>query len=93
MIAINATPANMSQHFQTANADLEAELIANPDLQTLHKDLRALRICKICMDKEFSSVFVPCGHLIACNDCAANIMQCPLCRRQITGVILTKMRN
>lgn len=35
------------------------------------------------------TVFVPCGHLIACVKCASNLAgnKCPMCRKQISKAI------
>ncbi|XP_034307601.1 uncharacterized protein [Magallana gigas] len=47
--------------------------------------------CKICMEdgKIAETVFVPCGHLIACVKCASNLAgnKCPMCRKQISKAI------
>lgn len=40
-------------------------------------------LCTICMDKERSTVFEPCRHLISCGSCATLIKQCPICRVSI----------
>ena len=39
--------------------------------------------CRICMDKQINAVFIPCGHMVACNECAENVQQCPICRGEI----------
>lgn len=39
--------------------------------------------CKICMDSQIDTVFCPCGHMVSCRVCAANIDLCPICRGQI----------
>ncbi|XP_061214079.1 E3 ubiquitin-protein ligase XIAP [Neopsephotus bourkii] len=55
------------------------------DLSTEEK-LRRLqeeKLCKICMAKDVSVVLIPCGHLIACKECAAAVDKCPLCRANI----------
>ncbi|XP_071425495.1 E3 ubiquitin-protein ligase XIAP isoform X3 [Pithys albifrons albifrons] len=55
------------------------------DLSTEEK-LRRLqeeKLCKICMAKDVSVVFIPCGHLVACKDCAQVLSECPLCRSDI----------
>ncbi|XP_064634420.1 uncharacterized protein LOC135492142 [Lineus longissimus] len=54
-----------------------------------NRQLKEQTTCKICMDNEVSMVFVPCGHLVACADCAPNLRECPICRRPITGTIRT----
>ncbi|CAG2100414.1 unnamed protein product, partial [Medioppia subpectinata] len=36
--------------------------------------------CKICMINEIKIVFVPCGHQVACRDCASKLQNCCICR-------------
>lgn len=57
-------------------------------------DLRhsAANECRICMDRKIKTVFVPCGHRVACKECAAKVgpnHDCPICRTAITQVIET----
>lgn len=47
------------------------------------------RTCKICMDAEVGMVFLPCGHLSCCPDCARGMDVCPMCRRPIQERIRT----
>ncbi|KAF4795764.1 baculoviral IAP repeat containing 7 [Turdus rufiventris] len=49
--------------------------------------LQEERMCKVCMDKDVSVVFVPCGHLVACAECALNLRRCPICRAAIQGSV------
>ncbi|XP_056403569.1 baculoviral IAP repeat-containing protein 7 isoform X4 [Hyla sarda] len=49
--------------------------------------LKEERMCKVCMDKDVSMVFVPCGHLVVCMDCAPNLRHCPICRATIRGSV------
>ncbi|RUS69622.1 hypothetical protein EGW08_022609, partial [Elysia chlorotica] len=49
--------------------------------------LRLQTLCKICMDKEVAIVFLPCGHLVCCTECAAAMKDCPVCRSQVKGVV------
>nr|XP_022292969.1 putative inhibitor of apoptosis [Crassostrea virginica]XP_022292970.1 putative inhibitor of apoptosis [Crassostrea virginica] len=39
--------------------------------------------CKICFDANFNTVFLPCGHLMCCEDCAKTVRICPMCRSTI----------
>eukprot|EP01089_Gocevia_fonbrunei_P004978 TRINITY_DN15097_c0_g1_i1.p1 TRINITY_DN15097_c0_g1~~TRINITY_DN15097_c0_g1_i1.p1 ORF type:complete len:154 (-),score=29.19 TRINITY_DN15097_c0_g1_i1:35-496(-) len=41
------------------------------------------RLCMICMDAEKQIVFSPCGHLVACVECAQQLKSCPMCRKDI----------
>ncbi|XP_018414125.1 PREDICTED: E3 ubiquitin-protein ligase XIAP [Nanorana parkeri] len=49
---------------------------------SIEEKLRKLeeeKICKVCMDKAVSVVFIPCGHLVVCSDCAEVLDKCPIC--------------
>ncbi|KAF2883382.1 hypothetical protein ILUMI_22795 [Ignelater luminosus] len=39
--------------------------------------------CKICMDSQIDTAFLPCAHVVACSSCAARCDRCPLCRADI----------
>uniref|UniRef100_A0A3Q3RD99 RING-type E3 ubiquitin transferase n=1 Tax=Monopterus albus TaxID=43700 RepID=A0A3Q3RD99_MONAL len=54
-------------------------------------ELQEERTCKVCMDKLVSIVFIPCGHLVVCGDCAASLRHCPICRAVIRGSVRTFM--
>ena len=44
--------------------------------------------CVICLDKPFTHALRPCGHLIACTDCAKKLpKECPICRRTISDTL------
>ncbi|XP_019289219.2 baculoviral IAP repeat-containing protein 3-like [Panthera pardus] len=51
--------------------------------------LQEERTCKVCLDREVSVVFIPCGHLVVCQDCAPPLRKCPICRGPIKGTIRT----
>ncbi|XP_074160507.1 baculoviral IAP repeat-containing protein 2-like isoform X1 [Sminthopsis crassicaudata] len=58
----------------------------------MEEQLRRLqeeRTCKVCMDKEVSIVFIPCGHLVVCKECAPSLRKCPICRGIIKGTVRT----
>jgi hypothetical protein len=56
-------------------------------LKEQNNRLRDLTLCKICMDKEVTVVFLPCGHLVTCMDCASAMKDCPVCRKHVTGLV------
>ncbi|KAM0732848.1 Apoptosis inhibitor IAP [Formica fusca] len=41
------------------------------------------RMCKICYSRELRMVFMPCGHLLACAECAKNMKICGVCRKPV----------
>ncbi|XP_075427586.1 baculoviral IAP repeat-containing protein 7 [Ascaphus truei] len=63
--------------------DPELPLSTEEQLRRLKEE----RICKVCMDRDVSIVFIPCGHLVVCTDCAPNLRYCPICRAAIRGSV------
>jgi len=41
------------------------------------------KLCIICKDNESTIVLLNCGHLGFCEECAAGLNTCPICRRTI----------
>ena len=54
--------------------------------QELEARLEDARLCKVCMEAEICFVFIPCGHICTCENCALNgdLKNCPICRAKIT---------
>lgn len=48
-----------------------------------------MMLCKICLENEVGIVFLPCGHLCCCVQCAPAVQQCPVCRAPIRGNVRT----
>ncbi|KAK5712971.1 hypothetical protein LTR17_017750 [Elasticomyces elasticus] len=42
-------------------------------------------LCTICYEREMTTAFYDCGHVLACGNCAAKIDNCPICRRRVVG--------
>ncbi|XP_051659103.1 baculoviral IAP repeat-containing protein 7 isoform X1 [Manacus candei] len=74
------------QSVQQKESD-ESQLSTEEQLRRLQEE----RMCKVCLDRDVSVVFVPCGHLVACRDCALNLRLCPICRAVIQGSVRTFM--
>lgn len=63
-----------------------------PSIQTLRHENRQLKdqtLCKLCMEETVSVVFLPCGHLCSCTECAPTLGNCPICRAFIKGTVKT----
>ena len=60
-------------------AALEREMQRRVDEQ-----LREAALCKACMLVPRDTVFIPCGHIFACEGCAMRVECCPVCRVEIT---------
>ncbi|XP_018331060.1 death-associated inhibitor of apoptosis 1 [Agrilus planipennis] len=44
-------------------------------------------LCKICYSKEVGVVFLPCGHIVACVDCAPALTTCAVCRKPLEAIV------
>ncbi|XP_053388452.1 putative inhibitor of apoptosis [Mercenaria mercenaria] len=53
-----------------------------------NRRLKELITCKICLDHEAYIVFLPCGHLVSCQDCARMLETCAVCRATIQGKVM-----
>lgn len=59
-------------------------VVTDEDIQeVVQKYLLEATLCRVCMDAQISRVFIPCGHIICCGDCADRIEQCSICRQPI----------
>ena len=59
------------------------------NLETKLAFLENKMTCKICISKQVSTVFLNCGHIVACFICAIKLKKqgsCPICRSKITRV-------
>uniref|UniRef100_A0A8C4S7L7 RING-type E3 ubiquitin transferase n=1 Tax=Erpetoichthys calabaricus TaxID=27687 RepID=A0A8C4S7L7_ERPCA len=88
----NATESSLSNNSSSeaiATGEITSGQGLSPEEQL--RQLQEERTCKVCMDKVVSVVFVPCGHLVVCTDCATSLHNCPICRAVIRGSVRTFM--
>lgn len=45
-----------------------------------------MRLCQICYEEEMDALFFDCGHVAACEGCARQVEDCPVCRRRVKAV-------
>ncbi|XDV46523.1 hypothetical protein PO909_014408 [Leuciscus waleckii] len=72
--------------------ELVSDLLSAEEEKREEEQLRRLqeeRTCKVCMDKEVNIVFIPCGHLVVCKECAPSLRKCPICRGLVKGAVRT----
>ncbi|KAM9296578.1 baculoviral IAP repeat-containing protein 7 [Gastrophryne carolinensis] len=94
----DGSPISQSEQSQDAPTQTPAAGPQTPKntgpVLSAEEELRQLkdeRMCKVCMDKDVSILFVPCGHLVVCMDCAPNLRHCPICRAIIRGSVRALM--
>ncbi|XP_033740128.1 baculoviral IAP repeat-containing protein 7-like [Pecten maximus] len=49
--------------------------------------LKERTTCKICLLNIVSIVFLPCGHLVSCAQCAPALKVCPICRGPMKATV------
>lgn len=59
------------------------------ELLAENRQLKDQTTCKICLEETVSIVFLPCGHLCSCSQCAPALKKCPICRGFIKGTVKT----
>lgn len=60
------------------NDALRGSIVDDP----VHRDFE----CKICFDSLVATVFLPCGHCMACRKCGTQFSRCPLCQAPIQNL-------
>ncbi|XP_052810019.1 baculoviral IAP repeat-containing protein 3-like isoform X4 [Mya arenaria] len=60
--------------------DEDQDYMAASETKLMRKDT-----CVVCYDKEHTIVFLPCGHLVTCVDCAYAQEKCAVCRKAVTA--------
>ncbi|XP_006013512.1 baculoviral IAP repeat-containing protein 2 [Latimeria chalumnae] len=74
---------------EKTHQNLSMEDLSGLPMEEQLRRLQEERTCKVCMDKDVSIVFIPCGHLAVCQDCAPSLRKCPICRGVIKGTVRT----
>ncbi|KAM4664059.1 E3 ubiquitin-protein ligase XIAP isoform 2-T3 [Discoglossus pictus] len=64
---------------QTENGQEKPKGKESSSIEEKLRQLQEEKICKVCMDRAISIVFIPCGHLVVCTQCAEEVDKCPIC--------------
>ncbi|XP_063970153.1 E3 ubiquitin-protein ligase MYLIP-like [Lytechinus pictus] len=67
-------------------SDGKAEVEMVEKLQDQLSNLQESRLCQVCLDKEMTTVFCPCGHMFCCETCSKECNRCPVCRAEVIYV-------
>lgn len=59
-------------------------LASNDSQQPNEKKSVVDNVCKICYNEELGVIFLPCGHIVACVNCAPGILTCAVCREPVS---------
>ncbi|KAI4891209.1 hypothetical protein NFI96_033045 [Prochilodus magdalenae] len=69
---------------QTAVGD-EEEAVYEACREKLQRLQEALT-CALCCEAEVDAAFCPCGHVVCCCNCAAQLQCCPVCRSEVDRI-------
>lgn len=67
-------------------SELTVKQIKDCEKPTKEEKLCDTRLCQICCDAEFDTVFLPCGHVNSCAECALSLSRCPLCQSNVKEI-------
>lgn len=60
-------------------------------LVTENEKLRQAMMCRKCKKERIQTLFLPCRHLVTCEECADKMDDCIQCRQRILGTVRTFM--
>ncbi|KAK7088913.1 uncharacterized protein [Littorina saxatilis] len=52
-----------------------------------NEELTSSTLCKMCQTNEVNVLFLPCGHLVSCAQCAPALRTCAMCRQPVRGSV------
>ncbi|XP_048239004.1 baculoviral IAP repeat-containing protein 2-like [Haliotis rufescens] len=58
-------------------------------LKAENRRLKEQSTCRVCKNNAVSILFLPCGHLVTCSDCAEKVHECVMCGKTILGTVKT----
>lgn len=90
-----AASEGSQQTITKSETQAKPQTISQTELSSLQAENSQLNnqfTCKVCLDKNISVAFLPCGHLACCLDCAPAMRKCPICRSNIKGTVRTYIR-
>ncbi|XP_055547336.1 E3 ubiquitin-protein ligase MYLIP isoform X2 [Wyeomyia smithii] len=83
----NVQPQCPQEQAEQLEQRLAAQTEENTKLDRLVEErITEAVTCIICADNVMDTMFLPCGHITACRQCAEQCDRCPLCRADIMCV-------
>ncbi|KAK4883074.1 hypothetical protein RN001_006393 [Aquatica leii] len=80
---VNQPKDNVSPLASEPTENKAKELVASENSKVSNTNT----LCKICYGKEVGVVFLPCGHIVACIDCAPALTTCAVCRKPLKATV------
>ncbi|XP_045198926.1 E3 ubiquitin-protein ligase MYLIP-A-like isoform X3 [Mercenaria mercenaria] len=81
-------PSQQTYNTTVSNGPTEHQhLVEQNRLLAENRNLKDRMACKICMDKDACIVFIPCGHMVSCIECAQRQRTYAVCRAEIKETV------
>lgn len=77
-----------NKNLESSAANLKIEEDNKLSFKAELEQIKQEQMCKVCLDKNSNCVFIPCGHICCCSDCASALRTCPICRAKIDKIWL-----
>ena len=78
---------DVSQNRQDIDVNADDTETDIEHLRRINKDLKNVKMCKVCKDGDANMLFLPCAHLSCCSLCSLALLKCPQCKGVKRGVI------
>lgn len=85
-LLLKKTPAFVEAVHEKYKSLLSSKKDAINEISSTESE-QSITLCKICFKDELAIVFSPCGHMVACTDCASAFKECPVCRKNIQATV------
>ena len=85
ILCMTQTGLNILLH--TCTVYKREDVFLDDELEAEVKRLRNESTCKICKVTEHCIVFLPCSHLVCCDNCARLTDTCPICSENICETV------
>ncbi|CEF63701.1 Zinc finger, RING-type domain and Bcr-Abl oncoprotein oligomerisation domain-containing protein [Strongyloides ratti] len=53
----------------------------------LTQQINSLSLCLCCCTSKPDTIFLPCWHLLCCQNCSTSLFDCPICRTSLQGKV------
>lgn len=84
------SPAEDQIEGRIYNAEVDLSSRSSAPVHMLRRDnerMREQRMCKRCNRSQVETLFLPCRHLVACEVCADEVVDCFVCDTKILGTV------
>jgi baculoviral IAP repeat-containing protein 7/8 len=78
--SVAAVPPDPGHDVETSGCDCIA-------IKEQNRQLKEQLTCKVCLQNEVQTAFLPCGHAVCCLRCIPAFNKCPLCRHAAIGKV------